>query len=54
MIITWAAISEELLEELQQSIMSIDLAKIEGIIAQISQESELLAQTIEYHLSNFE
>lgn len=47
-------ISHQLLLELQQSIMAIDLAKIEQITQQIAQENELLAQTIEQYISNFE
>lgn len=47
-------ISNQLLLELQQSIMAIDLAKIEQITQQIAQENELLAQAIEQHISNFE
>jgi Amt family ammonium transporter len=47
-------ISERLLLELQQSIMEIDLDKIKQITQQIAQENELLAQTIEQHLNNFE
>ena len=50
----FAAISNELLLELQESIMEIDLDKIEQIIEKISQENEFLAQTIEQHISNFE
>lgn len=34
--------------------MEIDLDKIEQIIENISQEHELLANTIERHISNFE
>ncbi|MEM8675247.1 MAG: ammonium transporter [Cyanobacteria bacterium P01_G01_bin.67] len=51
---SFAFISDELLRELQQSIMEIDLDKIEQIIEQISQENKLLAQTIEQYISNFE
>ncbi|MEN9565896.1 MAG: ammonium transporter, partial [Cyanobacteriota bacterium] len=47
-------ISNQLLLELQQSIVAIDLAKIEQITQQIAQENELLAQAIEQHISNFE
>lgn len=47
-------ISEELLRLLKQSIMEIDLDKIEQITQQIGQENELLAQAIEQHISNFE
>jgi CheY-like chemotaxis protein len=47
-------ISEELLRSLKQSIMEIDLDKIEQITQQIGQENELLAQVIEQYISNFE
>ncbi|NJL52560.1 MAG: hypothetical protein HC930_10680 [Hydrococcus sp. SU_1_0] len=47
-------ISQELLRSLQQSILEIDLDKIEQITQQIGQENELLAQAIEQHISNFE
>ncbi|MFM2313986.1 MAG: ammonium transporter [Cyanobacteriota bacterium] len=47
-------ISEELLWSLKQSIMEIDLDKIEQITQQIGQENELLAQAIEQYISNFE
>ncbi|MGL5834787.1 MAG: ammonium transporter [Waterburya sp.] len=47
-------ISEELLRSLKQSIMEIDLDKIEQITQQIGQENELLAQAIEQYISNFE
>ena len=47
-------ISDELLRSLQQSIVEIDLDKIEEIIEQIGLENELLAQTIEQHIHNFE
>ena len=50
----FAQISDELLRSLQHSIMEIDLDRIENIIQQIGQENELLAQTIEQHISNFE
>ena len=51
---SFVALSDELLRELQQSIMEIDLDKIEQIIEQISQENQLLAQTVEQCISNFE
>lgn len=51
---SFASISQELLQELQQSIMEIDLDKIERIIEQIGQQNQLLAQTITHHISNFE
>jgi ammonium transporter, Amt family len=47
-------ISNQLLLELQQSIMEIDLDKIKQITQQIAEENKLLAQTIEQHISNFE
>jgi ammonium transporter, Amt family len=47
-------ISQELLRSLKQSIMEIDLDKIEQITQQIGQENELLAQAIEQYISNFE
>lgn len=47
-------ISDQLLLELEQSIMEIDLDKIDKILQQIRQENELLAQAIEQHISNFE
>ena len=47
-------ISDELLRSLQQSILEIDLDKIENIIEQIGRENERLAQAIEQHVSNFE
>ena len=47
-------ISDELLRSLQQSIMEIDLDKIEDVVEQIGRENQLLAQTIEQHISNFE
>ncbi|MCC0175971.1 response regulator [Waterburya agarophytonicola K14] len=49
-----AMISDELLQELQQSIMAIDLDKISKIVDRISQENQLLAQTINRHINNFE
>jgi Amt family ammonium transporter len=51
---SFATLSEELLLELQQSIMAIDLDKIEQIIEKISEENQLLAQTINQYVSNFE
>lgn len=51
---SFAAISDDLVKELQQSIMAIDLDKIKQIIHKISQENQLLAQTINQHLDNFE
>ncbi len=51
---SFTTIADELVLELQQSIMEIDLDKIEQIIEKISQENELLAQMIEQHISNFE
>jgi ammonium transporter, Amt family len=50
----FANLSDDLLEGLQQSIEEIDLDKIEQVIEQIGQKNELLAQTIEQHISNFE
>ena len=47
-------ISDELLRSLQQSVLEIDLDKIEKIVEQIGRENELLARTIEQHISNFE
>jgi ammonium transporter, Amt family len=47
-------LSDELLFELQQSIMAIDLDKIEQILEKISEENQLLAQTINQYVSNFE
>ena len=47
-------ISDELLQELQQSIMEVDLDKIERVVAKIAQENESLARTIEQSISNFE
>ncbi|MBE9043109.1 ammonium transporter [Pleurocapsales cyanobacterium LEGE 10410] len=51
---SFASISNELLLELQQSIMEIDLEKIEQIIQKIAQENQLLAQKIERHIENFD
>ncbi|BAZ43829.1 ammonium transporter [Chondrocystis sp. NIES-4102] len=51
---SFAAISDELLLELQQSIMAIDLDQIEAIIEKIAEKNELLAQTINQHINNFE
>jgi Amt family ammonium transporter len=51
---SFTTIADELILELQQSIMEIDLDKIEQIVEKISQENELLAQMIEQHISNFE
>ena len=51
---SFTAIADELILELQQSIIEIDLDKNEQIIEKISQENELLAQMIEQHISNFE
>lgn len=48
------AISDELLQELQQSIMEIDPDKIEQIIDKIAQENKLLAETVDEYISNFE
>jgi ammonium transporter, Amt family len=48
------SLSDELLLELQQSIMAIDLDKIEQILEKISEENQLLAQTINQYVSNFE
>ena len=47
-------ISNELLQELQQSIMEVDLDKIEQAIAKIARENKLIAQAIEQSVSNFE
>ena len=47
-------LSDELLRSLQQSIMEIDLDKIEEIVAQIEQENTQLARAIEHRISNFE
>ena len=47
-------ISDELLQELQQSIMEVDLDKIERAIAKIAQENKSIAQAIEQSVSNFE
>lgn len=51
---SFATVSDELLLELQQSIMAIDLDKIEAIIEKIGEENELLAQTINQYINNFE
>ncbi|MGL4883400.1 MAG: ATP-binding response regulator, partial [Waterburya sp.] len=51
---SFATLSEELLLELEQSIMAIDLDKIEQTLEKISEENELLAQTINQYVSNFE
>ncbi len=50
----FANLSDELLSGLQQSIEEIDLDKIGQVIEQIGKKNELLAQTIEQHISNFE
>ena len=47
-------ISLELRRSLQQSILEIDLDKIEAIVGEIERENELLAKAIEQHISNFE
>ena len=47
-------ISDELLQELQQSIMEVDLDKIERAIAKIARENKSIAQAIEQSVSNFE
>jgi len=47
-------IADELLRSLQRSIMEIDLEKIEEIVEEIGRENELLAQTIEQHIRDFE
>ena len=47
-------ISNELLQELQQSIMEVDLDKIERAIAKIARENKSIAQAIEQSVSNFE
>ncbi|MEL6500230.1 MAG: ammonium transporter [Cyanobacteria bacterium J06623_1] len=47
-------ISEDLLRSLQQSIMEIDLDKIERAINNIKQENASVAQAIEQHIGNFE
>ena len=47
-------ISDELLQELQQSIMEVDLDKIEQAIAKIARENKSIAQAIEQSVSNFE
>ena len=51
---SFANLSDDLLLELQQSIMAIDLDKISQIIEYIRQENRLLAQGIEQHINNFE
>lgn len=51
---SFASLSDELLLELQQSIMAIDLDKIRQIVNKISQEDRLLARAIEQHINNFE
>lgn len=50
----FTTIADELILELQQSIIEIDLDKIEQIVEKIGQENKLLAQMIEQHISNFE
>ena len=51
---SFAALSNELLTELRQSIVAIDLDKIGEIVDRISQDNQALAQIIERHISNFE
>lgn len=51
---SFASISEELLLELQQSIMEIDLDKISQITQKIARENKLIARKIEQHIDNFE
>ena len=48
------SLSDELLRSLQQSVMEIDLDKIEEVVAQIEAENAQLARAIEHHISNFE
>ena len=47
-------ISEDLLLELQRSILEINLDKIEQIVRQIAQHNQQLAEAIDGHISNFE
>ena len=47
-------LSAELILELQQSIMAIDLEKINQTIEKIADENQLLAQAINQHIDNFE
>ncbi len=47
-------LSAELILELQQSIMAIDLEKINQTIKKIADENQLLAQAINQHIDNFE
>ena len=48
------SLSDELLRSLKQSILEIDLDKIERVVAQIERENSQLARAIEHHISNFE
>ena len=47
-------LSAELILELQQSIMAIDLEQINQTIEKIADENQLLAQTINQYIDNFE
>jgi len=51
---SFATLSHELILELQQSIMAIDLDKISNVLRRISQENQLLGETINRHIQNFE
>ena len=51
---SFAGLSNELILELKQSIMAIDLDKISRALDIISQENQLLSETIERHINNFE
>ena len=47
-------LSTDILFDLKQSIMAIDIDKIEQIPQAISQSNQQLAQAINQHLKNFE
>ena len=51
---SFANISDDLILELQKSILEIDLDRIDRIVRQIARENQQLAQAIERHISNFE
>ena len=51
---SFANLSNELLLELEHSVLAIDLDRIQQIVAAIEVENQSLAQTINQYIDNFE
>ena len=51
---SFANLADEILRELQQSIMEIYLDKINQIITRIAESDPLLAKIVNRHVNNFE